>query len=362
MNVRIECQSNHSTRKRIRERDRSPDMFAPDEDDEDFTSIVLPVMLDKNYNEKGTENYQVSAQQSTKPNQLKRSASYDTQSSIDTKSSPASKSSLLNEHLSPRHRIFATPSGNNKQSFSPSDSKSSNWCSISSLRSTINNFGLNSRMKEVLHSESSSTCEYASISSSSSGKTPAVYTLNSSSVPTQPSLHCGPHYGLSVEVWQAIQQTRGIKGLYEWQDQCLNMALKSNQNLLYSLPTSGGKTLVAEILMIRELLCNRKHCLFVMPYVSIVQEKMRTLSSLAVSLNFAVEEYAGNRGSFPPRKRKSKQVIYIATLEKAHGIINSLLELGRISEIGTFSSCLYYLSILSVNRFIFPYFRIGCCR
>ena len=61
---------------------------------------------------------------------------------------------------------------------------------------------------------------------------------------------------------------------------------------------------------------------------------MRTLSPLAVSLNFAVEEFAGNRGSIPPRQRKSKRVIYIATLEKAHGIVNSLMELGRLQEIG----------------------------
>ena len=85
---------------------------------------------------------------------------------------------------------------------------------------------------------------------------------------------------------------------------------------------------------IRELLCAKKHCLYVLPYVSIVQEKVRTLSPLAVSLNFAVEEFAGNRGSIPPRQRKSKRVIYIATLEKAHGIANSLMELGRLQEIG----------------------------
>ena len=86
--------------------------------------------------------------------------------------------------------------------------------------------------------------------------------------------------------------------------------------------------------MVRELLCNKNHCLFVLPYVSIVQEKIRTLSSLAIALNFAIEEYAGNRGTYPPRKRKSKRVIYIATLEKAHGIINSLMEDGRLKEIG----------------------------
>ncbi len=61
---------------------------------------------------------------------------------------------------------------------------------------------------------------------------------------------------------------------------------------------------------------------------------MRTLSPLAVTLEFAVEEFAGNRGSVPPRQRQSKRCIYVATLEKAHGIVNSLMEAGRLHEIG----------------------------
>ncbi|XP_063238031.1 helicase POLQ-like isoform X2 [Bacillus rossius redtenbacheri] len=145
----------------------------------------------------------------------------------------------------------------------------------------------------------------------------------------------GPFFGLPLKVRQLIEETKGISELYPWQEECLGLAaVRERRNLVVCLPTSGGKTLVAEVLVLRELLCHRRNALLVLPYVAIVQEKVRSLSSLAVPLGFLVEEYAAGRGGYPPRRRRWKNTVYVATIEKALGLVGSLVEHGRLDELG----------------------------
>lgn len=57
------------------------------------------------------------------------------------------------------------------------------------------------------------------------------------------------------------------------------------------------------------------------------------MSELAVELDFTIEEYAGSKGSYPPKNRH-KRCIFICTIEKASGLVNSLIDINRLDKMG----------------------------
>lgn len=86
-----------------------------------------------------------------------------------------------------------------------------------------------------------------------------------------------PHYGLPGRLIQNLQ-AMGIRSIYPWQSSCLlgRGNLDGKRNLVYTAPTGGGKSLVADVLMFKRVLEGRK-AMLVLPYIALVQEKLKWL-------------------------------------------------------------------------------------
>ena len=68
---------------------------------------------------------------------------------------------------------------------------------------------------------------------------------------------------------------RGITSMYQWQAECLTLPWRVLQgiNLVFSAPTSAGKTFVAELLALKCVLESKKKVVVILPFVSIAYEK-----------------------------------------------------------------------------------------
>jgi POLQ-like helicase len=58
------------------------------------------------------------------------------------------------------------------------------------------------------------------------------------------------------------------------------------------------------------------------------------LSEFGELLGFAVDEYASSKGRIPPRARRKRRTLFVATIEKGNGLVNSLIGINRMESIG----------------------------
>lgn len=88
-----------------------------------------------------------------------------------------------------------------------------------------------------------------------------------------------PRYGLPDALIRNLASL-GVNGIYTWQSSCLlgRGLLSGERNLVYTAPTGGGKSLVADVLMLKKIIEDAsKKAILVLPYVALVQEKLAYL-------------------------------------------------------------------------------------
>ena len=159
---------------------------------------------------------------------------------------------------------------------------------------------------------------------------------NSVSFLTTPSKNVKNHlllsnWGLPDKVLEQYA-SRGITSMFEWQAECLMLPeILTGRNLVYSAPTSAGKTLIAELLALKCVLELRKKVLIILPFVSIAHEKSNYLQQVFEPAGVKV---GGFMGSQSPAGGFSSVDIAICTIEKANSLVNRLLEENSTHHLG----------------------------
>ncbi|KAG8014817.1 DNA polymerase theta [Nibea albiflora] len=138
-------------------------------------------------------------------------------------------------------------------------------------------------------------------------------------------------WGLPKPILERYQK-HGVTHMFEWQAQCLSVGqVLLGGNLVYSAPTSAGKTLVSELLMLKRVLETKRKALFILPFVSVAKEKMHYLQSVFEEAGIRVEGYMGSTsaaGGF------TSLDMAVCTIEKANSLINRLIEEDSMSLLG----------------------------
>ncbi len=134
----------------------------------------------------------------------------------------------------------------------------------------------------------------------------------------------------------AKYKQRGVEKLFPWQRTALLGAIKAASSeeqchhVIYSAPTSGGKTLVSEILMLRKLAMRRGTIFFVVPFVALADQKTTYFRDVWGDLKVGVM-------SFHAAEALSVLTydvdVAVCTIEKANILFNQLVEEGRQAQL-----------------------------
>ncbi|KAJ6101926.1 Helicase C-terminal [Penicillium sp. IBT 16267x] len=166
-----------------------------------------------------------------------------------------------------------------------------------------------------------------------------------------------PKYGLPAAL-TANFAALGVTSIYAWQASCLlsRGLLSGERHLVYTAPTGGGKSMVADVLLLKRIIETERKAILVLPYVALVQEKLKWMRRIVQGVEKNVPDDEDEDDSSFPRKRwkkLQKQIrvtgffggsrttntwadtdIAICTIEKANSLINTAIEECSIGNLG----------------------------
>jgi len=124
-------------------------------------------------------------------------------------------------------------------------------------------------------------------------------------------------------------QSCGISNLFPPQEDAFRTTVLNGTNLVLAIPTSSGKTLVAEICMLKTILDGRGKALYLVPLKSLAREKytdFKKYETLGITTAMSVGDYDS-----PGTKLRESDIIVLTT-ERADSLIRHRAD--WISQIG----------------------------
>ena len=113
----------------------------------------------------------------------------------------------------------------------------------------------------------------------------------------------------------------GITDLYPPQAEAVAKGILNGKSLLMAVPTAAGKTLIAELCMVKSILADDGRCLYIAPLKALASEKYNDFKNkyapLGVEVGLAIGDADG------PIQRLNRYKILVATAEKVDSLLRS---------------------------------------
>ena len=113
----------------------------------------------------------------------------------------------------------------------------------------------------------------------------------------------------------------GIVDLYPPQAEAIQKGILNGKSLLMAVPTAAGKTLIAELCMVKSILANGGRCLYIAPLKALASEKYNDFKNKYAPLGIEVGLAIGDRDS--PAQHLNRYNILVATAEKVDSLLRS---------------------------------------
>lgn len=113
----------------------------------------------------------------------------------------------------------------------------------------------------------------------------------------------------------------GITTLHPPQADAIKKGVLDKENLVMAVPTAAGKTLIAELVMLKSILHDGGKCLYIAPLKALASEKYHDFKNKYEPLGIKVGIAIGDLDS--PSKFLSKYQIIVATAEKVDSLLRS---------------------------------------